>query len=140
LQFYPASERSGRSKFTDAVELNDFKAPQEEWVEDVLTDLIAPDSAGLRSFMRNIGGDIDSGREAFQPLCRLHLELRRFTRVPEAMNRAIELLDLSTLQAGTVRAVVTTEVIKQPRLDDAALDSYSETLNWLMRSHWRNMA
>jgi len=124
LQLFPADERSGRTKFPDAVDISNVTTSHEEWVEDAVADLMAPDGTGLRSFMRQIGGDIDSGRDAFRPLCRLHVEFQRFVTVPDAIDQAIKVFneDLGPLHAETARALVATEALKQPQLDDSALE------------------
>jgi len=74
--------------------------------------------------MRNTGSDIDSGREAFAPLCRLHVLTLAFGRDPQAIPDALRLIyeELGPSDARTARRLVTTEALKQPSLDDAGLD------------------
>jgi len=124
LQLYGSGDRGNRARFTDAADLGDFGNVLEDWVDDASSDLIAPDARGLRSFMRKMGGDIDSGREAFRPLCRLHVQLQRFTYDASAVGRAVEVLenDLGAVNAGTARALVIAEAAKLPHLDDTAFD------------------
>jgi hypothetical protein len=117
-------ERGTRSRFGDAVDVSALVPTQAAWLEDAIGDLLAPDSSGLRTFMRSTGGDIDAGREAFAPLCRLHVLTRDFGHDPLAIGEAVRLIDdqLGSWNAGTARALVTTEAIKQPSLGNTDLD------------------
>jgi hypothetical protein len=117
-------ERATRSRFADAIDVGGLVPTPAAWLDDAIGDLLAPDSRGLRTFMRSTGGDIDAGREAFAPLCRLHVLTRAFGVDPHAVGEAVRLIDnqLGSSNAGTARALVTTEAIKQPSLDDAGLD------------------
>jgi hypothetical protein len=117
-------ERGTRSRFGDAIDISSLVPTPAAWLDDAIADLMAPDSRGLRTFMRSTGGDIDAGREAFAPLCRLHVLTRVFGVQPHAIGESVRLIDelLGPANAGTARALVATEAIKQPSLDDAGLD------------------
>jgi hypothetical protein len=125
LQLLPSLDRSVRARFPDAVEIGNIGPPPEEWLDDAVSDLAQPDIAGLRTFLRRIGGDVDPGREAFRLLCRLHVLTQGFNTNPGAIGGAISLLDeeLSSVQARTARGIVVTAALEQPdQLDDLALD------------------
>lgn len=125
LQLLPSLDRSVRARFQDAVEVRDAIPVQEDWLDDAVSDLVQPDIAGLRTFLRRIGGDVDPGREAFRLLCRLHALTNGFNTNPNAVGTAIALLEneLGSPQARTARGLVVNAALEQPdRLDDAALD------------------
>lgn len=125
LQLLPSLDRSVRARFQDAVEVRDVVPVQEEWLDDAVSDLARPDIAGLRTFLRRIGGDVDPGRQAFRLLCRLHVLTNGFNTNPDAVGAAIALLEdeLGSPQARTARGLVVNAALEQPdQLDDAALD------------------
>jgi hypothetical protein len=117
-------ERGIRSRFANAIDVGGLEPTPAAWLDDAIADLMAPDSRGLRTFMRRTGGDIDAGREAFAPLCRLHVLTSAFGVDPHALGEAVRLIDeqLGPSNAGTARALVTTEAIKHPSLDTAGID------------------
>lgn len=125
LQLLPSLDRSVRARFQDAVEVRDTIPPQEDWLDDAVSDLAQPDIAGLRTFLRRIGGDVDPGREAFRLLCRLHVLTNGFNTNTHAVGTAIALLEneLGSPQARAVRGLVVNAALEQPdQLDNAALD------------------
>jgi hypothetical protein len=125
LQLLPSLDRSVRARFQEAVEARDIGPVQEDWLEDAISDLAQPDVAGLRMFLRRIGGDVDPGRDAFRLLCRLHVLTKRFNTNPNAVGGAIALLEdeLGSSQARTARGLVVNAALETPdQLDDAALD------------------
>ena len=125
LQLLPSLDRNVRSRFQEAVEIGDIGPPPEEWLDDAVSDLAHADIAGLRTFLRRIGGDVDSGREAFRSLCRLHVLIQGFNTAPRAIGRAISLLEeeLGSVQARAARGIVATAALEQPdQLNDVALD------------------
>jgi hypothetical protein len=65
------------------------------WLEDAITDLVNPNVKGLRTFLRQVGGDIELGREAFPVLVELHVITGELATEPPAMNRAIAMLQNS---------------------------------------------
>ena len=125
LQFLPSLDRSVRSRFHGVLEINDRSVLLENWIDDAVSDLAHTDIGGLRTFLRRIGGDVDSWREAFRSLCRLHVLIQEFQTNPESINRAILLLEneLGSVQARAAREIVFTAAFEQGnRLDDAAFD------------------
>jgi hypothetical protein len=117
-------ERSIRSRFADAIDIGSVDPVQAAWLDDVIGDFVAPDSRGLRTFMRRAGGDLDSGREAFAPICRLHVLTMAFGKDPYAIPEAVRLIheQLGSSDARTARGLVTTEALKQSSLNDVSLD------------------
>lgn len=125
LQLLPSLDRSVRSRFMNAVEADVFASLKEEWLDDTVRDLAQADIGGLRTFLRRTGGDVESGREAFRSLCRLHRLIQVLNTKNEAIGTAVSLLDgeLGPMQARTSRGVVATAAIERPsELDDQALN------------------
>jgi hypothetical protein len=83
LQLIPPDDRTGKSRFPDAVEAG--LAPALPWVDDALGDLAQPNSKGLRSFFHRVGGDTASGREAFASLCLLNRALSKAGNIDDAI-------------------------------------------------------
>ncbi len=125
LQLLSSMDRSVRARFQGAVEVGDSESLREEWLDDAVIDLVHADVTGLRTFLRRIGGDVDSGREAFRVLCRLHVLIQGLKARPGAIGGAISLLEegLSSVEVRAARGIVATAALEQPdRLDDVALD------------------
>jgi hypothetical protein len=125
LQLLPTSDRSVRSRFPDAFDITGIQTPFDDWLDDAVSDLADPDTAGLRKFLWRIGGDVDSGRDAFRSLCSLHVLIKQFQTSPKAVNEAISLLEerLGTSHARVARNIVATEAIGKPdQLDAPAFD------------------
>lgn len=125
LQFFPSLDRSIRSRFRDAIEIGDTEPRSQEWLDHAISDLVQADVAGLRTFLRRVGSDVDSGREAFRSLCCLHMFIQEFNTNPSAITGAISLIqgEFGTVQARAVREMVVTSAIeKTDQLDDAAID------------------
>jgi hypothetical protein len=125
LQILPQHDRGVRSRFTGAFDADHSFAPAGEWLAHAVTDLLQPNEADLRQFLRRVGGDVMGGRRAYSALAQLHLKLSEFDVRPNAVDEAIELLDkeLKDVSASAARAIVASEAAKQPdRLSDAALE------------------
>jgi hypothetical protein len=124
LQLLPSSDRTVRSRFPGAIEATDV-GWDEPWLDDALSDLMRPDASGLRAFLRRIGGDVASGREAFRSLCRLHGLIEDFETNAEAVDTAISLLedDLGSVQARAARGIVASAALNNPnQLNSFAVD------------------
>lgn len=108
LQVLPSNDRSVRSRFSNSVDSESSLQIDERWVDFALNDLFRPDNLGLRAFLRFIGGDIATGRAAFKPLCELSLLTNNFATHPEAIEKAILLLEaeFGAAQARAARAYV----------------------------------
>ena len=124
LQLLPSLDRSVRTRFPGAIEATDAGS-DEPWLDDSVSDLMSPDASGLRAFLRRIGGDVSSGREAFRSLCRLHGLVEDFKTNPGAVDTAISLLeeDLGSDHARAARGIVASAALKNPdQLDSFAID------------------
>jgi hypothetical protein len=133
LQILPSQDRSVRQRFQDAVDVAELAPATEAWVDDAVSDLTRSDQAGLRAFLRRIGGDVDSGREAFAPLCRLHVLVEEFGTNPQAIDTAVSLLsdELVSAQARTARGMIATLALdKVDQLGDGALDFLDQNLEF----------
>ncbi|WP_211441236.1 GAP1-N1 domain-containing protein [Collimonas humicola] len=125
LQLLPSTDRSLRTRFPNAVEAENIENSEGSWLDDTISDLLRPDVCGLRSFIREIGADVATGRETFRSLCQLHQLVGRFKSRPDALNEAIALLqnELGTEQARAARTMVASAALAQSiEFDDAALD------------------
>lgn len=107
LQFLPALDRSIRTRFSGAIEAATL-IDSEPWLEYAVKDLMHPDANGLRTFFRNIGSDVVSGRESFRILCHLHALIQRFATEPETIDAAVKLLELDfgSIQSRTANGIV----------------------------------
>lgn len=108
LQVISGSDRSVRSRFQNVVEAESVRSVAELWLEDAIHDLTPPDCHGLRSFFRTLGSDVQTGREAFRPLCLLHRALGNILEDPKAIHEAVEILrdEIGAKQARTARSIV----------------------------------
>jgi hypothetical protein len=133
LQFLPSLDRSVRARFQDAYDISEAAPLGEAWLDDAASDLTQSDATGLRSFLRGVGGDVDSGREAFASLCRLHVFLNELSANPAAINSAIVLLEKELLsdQARSARGIVATAALRKADvLPDMALDFLDQNLEF----------
>ena len=124
LQMLPPGNQALRTRFSKAVDADNVVASA-GWLDSAVTDLVQPRPDGLRSFLRRIGGDVDGGRAAFAPLCRLHQLIERFRAEPDAVTEAIGLLqdELGSAQARAARAIVASAAAAAAdSLDDSGLD------------------
>lgn len=151
LQLIPTEERSSRLRFPNSVDAYESPAEDDDWIDDAIADLVHPNTSGLRSFMRQIGADVEAGRDAFKPICQFHNTLHGSSSRPPAIDRAIALFDhgFPLLQARTARTLLAKEVLSQPTLTDAAFEfvlhnlsvlnpaELSESRRMLGRKVWR---
>lgn len=93
LQFLPMRDSAVRSRFSTATDAGRLHPPYVEWLEDALFDLSQVVSTRLRSFLRQVGGGVAGGREAFIPLCRLHRLLNDFDAKPDYVDEAVKLIE-----------------------------------------------
>ncbi|WNG50500.1 hypothetical protein F0U60_44995 [Archangium minus] len=110
LQFIPTNDRAARSRFSALVDAERLSLDSAEWLDAALEDLAEGSTGRLRAFLRQAGGDVPGGREAFEPLCRLHHLVNEIPRRPAAIEDAVLELDQSfgTELARGVRALVAT--------------------------------
>jgi hypothetical protein len=108
LQVLPSNDRTVRARFSNSIDADNYLKSDVDWVDIAVNDLFGPDNLGLRTFLRFIGGDIATGRAAFRPLCEFSLLTERFNRQPEAIEKAVLLLEteFGSTQAKAARAYV----------------------------------
>lgn len=129
LQFVRSPDRQARSKFPNAVTPAEMTA--EPVLEPLVEDLDGRDGTQIREFLRRTGGDVDGGRRAMLPLCRLHASLFSDGR-PDLRSAvaALGALDaLGTRQARSVRTLIARRAIDEvDDVDDEVFDFVVETL------------
>lgn len=121
LQFVPQQDRFVRSRFSKLLDADrDLPSDLPEWIEDAVVDLLDDGPRGsLRMFLRSLGADVVGGREAFEPLCRLH----RFVHLSSVNPaEAIALLQ-GPLASATARDIKAEVVARVARMAEAADDS-----------------
>lgn len=108
LQVLPSLDRSVRTRFAYVVDAENVAPSTGRWLDDAVEDLLHPDGSGLRDFFRRLGADVAAGREAFQPLCRLHRAVTDSHRQRAAVVDAIAILrdELGAKNARTAWATV----------------------------------
>ena len=128
LQIVPMSDRSVRTRFSDAVDAETGMLRHGRWLDDAVQDLLYPDGSGLRGFFRRFGADVVAGREAFRPLCRLHRAMTGSHGQPSTLGDAIAVLqdELGANQARVAWATVAKAALE--RLD--ILDEQSFDFLW----------
>jgi hypothetical protein len=134
LQFLPSREPSIRSRFSTATDAGRLYPATAQWLEDALLDLSQGVSGRLRSFLRQMGGDVAGGREAFIPLCRLHSLLDDLALKPEAIDAAVTLIEdaFDTESAKSARTIVISTAANRPgTLSDHALGFVMQHLDLL---------
>lgn len=126
LQVLSNTQKNVRARFVGAVDAEFIQLNEENWLEDVLGDLVRPDQSGLRSFLRRIGPDVAGGREAFSNLCQLHHFLKAPSNSPDSLNEAIVLLQSEPLlkQAKSAKVFVANAAMNSLETLDAASFQY----------------
>lgn len=123
LQFVRSLDRQFRERFPNAVSPSEIAA--EPVLDPLLADIEGRDDTKIRDFLRRTGGDVDGGRRAMLPLCRLHSSL--FTKDHPDLTVAVDALDslasLGTRQARSVRTLVAKQAIESiDEVDDTVFD------------------
>ena len=152
LQILPSIFDQGvKRRFPDALDAGAERLNWEPWLTEAVIDLEQPDVSGLRTHLRRAGGDGETGRWSFQPLCQLHRALNELGSRPEAVGEAIALLqdDLSSLRIRDLRATVANVLIgRGGELEDHSLeflirhldllraDHLAEAAEWIGRAIW----
>ncbi|MDX1195650.1 hypothetical protein GOL96_32125 [Sinorhizobium medicae] len=129
LQLAREHERQLLSKFPNAVFADGSDFTDE--LQPLLVDLVHPAKSTLREFLRRTGGDVDGGRRAMLPLCKLHKSL--LASHPPDLSSAV--YALATLdgdgrrQARSVRMLVAREALKAAdHIEDTVLEFLLDTL------------
>lgn len=129
LQFALVTDRQGRSKFPDAI------TPDQVEYTSTLTplfrDLEGPRDGQFREFLRRTGGDVDGGRKAMIPLCRLYSSLfeGHAPDLPAAVAAFATLDGKGRRQARSLRTLVARKAIETiGTVDDNVFDFLVDTL------------
>ena len=129
LQLVRPSDRQNRSKFPDSVIAPSTMTASE--LRSLIDDIEGRDTTRIREFLRKTGGDVDGGRRAMLPLCRLHTALfaSGLPNLPVAVGAVADLDALGTRQARSVRILIARKALEQvDRLDDQVFDFVIDTL------------
>lgn len=113
LQLVPSFGPTIRNRFSASYYASDEQLHQ-PWLDDAVSDLIEPDRQGLRTFLRKVGSDIDSGRMAFGNLCRLHRLIADHPVDQSSLEAAIRLVEheLATSRASSARGLVASAALE----------------------------
>jgi hypothetical protein len=95
IQLVAYGDRSSRSRFVDFVDADKQSLSPESYLTSAIADLMPSSDRTFREFLRMVGGDVSSGREAFVPLCRLYSAINRANDHPSAIGDAIGVLNTS---------------------------------------------
>lgn len=134
LQLVRAPDRQARSKFPNSVTPEEMVT--EPALEQLVSDLSGRDDTQIRDFLRRTGGDVDGGRRAMLPLCRLHASL--FSGGGADLSAAVAALgaldSLGRRQARSVRMLIARSAIdKVDDVDDDVFDFVVDTLELGLR-------
>lgn len=129
LQFTRERGSQLLAKFPDALVAE--QTATSETLRSLLDDLAEPASSTLREFLRRIGGDVDGGRRAMLPLCKLYTSLLE-SHPPDLVSAvaAFAALDgVGRQQARSVRSLLAQQAMKAPdQLEDVVFEFLLETL------------
>ena len=116
LQFIPARERSVRSRFSGVVDAEKVRPLKANWMDAALLDLLGEKQTSLRKFLREVGGDLAGGREAFAPLCELYHLMPQFGDRQASVDEALVLVEelFESAQANSLRAIFVSAIAKHP--------------------------
>lgn len=114
LQVLQPNTRVNQSRFPGAIDADEV-APNPD-LRPLFEDLSRPGGTGLRNFLRQVGGDVEGGRSAMEPLCRLFVAIKKDSS--SALKDAVAILDkLGASQARKARTLLVRKAI--PLLDKA---------------------
>ena len=129
IQLTPSVDRQMRSKFPDSVVPSDVGS--EAALKPLLVDLEGSESTQIREFLRRTGGDVEGGRQAMLPLCRMYSSLFAGGRpdLPAAVSALASLDAFGSRQARSVRTLVARRALEEvDDLDDAVFDFVVDSL------------
>ena len=131
LQFLPGNGQALRTRFPNVVDAEDA-VEVGGWLDEAVADLVRPEPDGLREFLRRIGLDIPGGRNVFRNLCQLFILTRKFPSEADALEQAVQLLDIEFGDAPARAARATVAAAALPRaelLSDAGFEYLLNHLN-----------
>jgi len=116
LQLLPIDHPSVRSRFTNVVNADRLVLSDETWLETALHDLFDQTDSSLRVLMRQIGAELDNGREAFASLCRLQASIVRLNESGFAVTEMFDVLKtgFDKPSAAAVRKVIVASLLRTP--------------------------
>lgn len=110
----------------DALKISGFVVPSdvmsERGLEPLLVDLEGGEPTQVREFLRRTGGDVEDGRQAMLPLCRMYSSVFAGGR-PDLLSAVSALVSLDAFgprQARSVRALVARRAVEE--VDDAVFE------------------
>lgn len=129
LQLAREGERQLLSNFPDAVVADGIGFA--DALQPLLLDLVYRTGSTLREFLKRTGGDVDGGRRAMLPLCKLHTNL--LERNPPDLSSAVAALAAldgdGRRQARSVRMLVARHALKvADQVDDAVFEFLLDTI------------
>ncbi len=142
LQFVPADLRSIRSRFSGAVDADRLSIDKTTWVKIALKDLLGETDNGLRTFLRQVGADVTSGREAFPVLCRLYQLMPSLTQDIDSVDEAFELIGSFRGDSGkSARKLIVSTVINNAQaLEGLVANSILKHLDLIAEEDVRRIA
>lgn len=129
IQITPSIDRQTRSKFPDSVVPSEVMS--EGALEPLLGDLEGSKPTQVREFLRRTGGDVEGGRQAMLPLCRMYSSLFAGGRpdLPAAVAALATLDSFGSRQARSVRTLVARRAVEEvDDLDDVVFDFLVDSL------------
>jgi hypothetical protein len=134
LQFLPLSDKTAKARFPGGVDAAHIEIIDTDWLDDAIHDLLEGEDGKLRAFLRQVGGDIDAGREAFAPLCAIWKHLQTYPAIP--VDKPISVFEqwFQASPARALRAHIIRKAIKNAaELSDRALDFIVANIQLLVR-------
>lgn len=123
IQLTPSVDRQARLRFPDSIVPSDVTS--EPALEPLLIDLQGSELTEVREFLRKTGGDVEGGRQAMLPLCRIYLSLFVTSRpdLRSAVSALATLDALGSQQARSLRKLVARKAAEEmDDLDDDVFD------------------
>lgn len=128
LQFVRTSDRQARLKFPNSV--TPTEGATEAALELLIEDLAGLDETKIYEFLRKTGGDVDGGRRAMLPLCKLHSSLFSNGQ-PDLHASVVALASLDVLgpnQARSIRPVIAQKALQNiDSVDEYVFDYVVQT-------------
>lgn len=129
LQFVPSGDRHMETRFPGSITAE--RVPPDQDLDVLVRDLRQTEGLQLREFLRRTGGDVDGGRRAMRPLCRLYRSMFEGQQLDfGAAVSAFSALDGGDRpQARSVRALVARHAIQRAdQVDDDVFEFLVDTL------------
>lgn len=123
IQFTPSIDRQIRSKFPNSVIPSDVMS--EGALKPLVVDLEGGEPTQLREFLRRTGGDVEGGRQAMLPLCRMYSALFAEDRpdLSSAVSALATLDAFGSRQARSVRMLLARRAVEEvDEFDDVLLE------------------